>query len=141
MPRGPAGDYGDYESLPTTAAAEAITTSLGGTDPTLATHGAAYIWISDATGAQLAGASVALDVAATGPFYFAPDGTPDTSLTATSTAGIALFLDVPPGTHAVTVTHASMTCDVPTYVWPGTGSALTFPVVAGLIASPGVGCH
>lgn len=81
-------------------------------------------------GINIAGVSARLDPGGgVGPFYLSPIGLPDLDLSVTSDNGGGGWLDVPPGTHALSFEGLPGTCTL-LYGWSGP-SPLALPVQPG----------
>jgi hypothetical protein len=75
-----------------------------------------------------------------GPFYFNEQGQPVKSLTATSSTGLAVWVNTMPGDVEITVTHGGAACP-PHGSWPGTAAnTVLAKVVGGYSTSVGVVC-
>ncbi len=121
LSRGQPDDVMPDMTMVTEALAEQKVADAGGTWP-LGTTGIVeigmYVFDGNFTPAQ--GLTAAISPASgTGAVYLGTDGYPDTSLTATSTLGAVMFVNVAPGDVTITPTLAGHDCVRPQDGWNG----------------------
>jgi hypothetical protein len=91
----------------------------------------------------LEGVTVAIDPpSGHGAVYLAPEGAPDTSLTATSTNGSALIAGVSPGVVELTMGPTDVSCAPSFGGWPSNRpNSVRLPVIAGFATRLAMRCH
>jgi hypothetical protein len=135
------GESTDYETMFTDAEATALSNAAGATHPHPSTdRGFLLVNVLGMDNVPVSGATVTVSgPGATGPIYIR-DGAPDAALTTTGN-GPALFVDVTPGEHVVTITHPSRSCTMRTFFWSaGTPNAGRVTVEAGYVSTPSMYC-
>lgn len=131
---GPTDASGAVLTIDSDATIEAYVVASGGTWP-MTDKGAIVVSALHRNGdavAAASGATFALSpMTGLGPVYASTGEIADPSLTATTTAGFAKFVDVQPGNVEVTITLPGKTCVEATDPWKGTSTGtLAFPVRA-----------
>jgi hypothetical protein len=93
-------------------------------------------------GDRLSGATVsATSATGDGPYYLDDQGVPSKTLTATSTTGLAAWVNASAGDVEVTIKNASGTVCPPNHSWPGTmANTVLGRLVAGYSTSVGGTC-
>lgn len=130
-------------SIVTDAVAEQKVSDAGGTWP-LDTTGivevGAYVFDGSFTPAQGLTATMS-PASGTGAVYLGTDGYPDTSLTSTSTVGLTMFVNVTPGTVAITSTLGGHTCVRAQDGWNGDApGTVAVPAEAGTLTYVNEAC-
>ena len=82
-------------------------------------EGTVAISVVDEDGVGLPGATVNIAPPVPNPVYFAADGMPDQSLTATE-AGLGIYVEVGAGDYEAWVEHPTRDCVPSEFSWPGT---------------------
>lgn len=136
----------DFEEMMSADDAMALATAAGASDPGSATTGTIAMNVFtgpvNTSEKRVAGATIELQPAVgKGPLYLAADGTVDPAAKATTAAGMAIFVDVPAGTHVVRITHPTLKCTDHIFIWNGDAETSgRTPVDASLMSTPTMNC-